>query len=580
MPRPPRRSLNNPPPPPPVPTAPTLPERTFVLDNGAYTLKAGFAPPPPTLSASSSSPATITDADSLQSCHQIPNMIARTKDKRTHIGLACNDPSIQWNDAVFRRPMEHGQIVSWEAQGAVWEAAFFGERGEQRGTDGGGKRDLSIGDDAGQTTLILTEAPNGLTSLQRNADEVVMEEFGFGGYVRTIAPGLNAFNDLHPLFGDTTDPISTSAPSTTPPSPSEPHECLLIIDSGFSHTTITPCYRGRPIQRAIRKIDFGGKHLTTLLREVVSVRHADLSQDLKVVNDLKEDVCFVSAAFGRDMQRSWVRVKVPRGVAEEVGRNGSHVRRKEMEEEGDGKGDDHNDGENGYEDDAMDVDHHNDTSNGSGLQQDTYNDPTRHDPVVDYILPDFVTRMRGAVATTYPSITEHTIAQRRRRLHNRLAANGHHSNGIVKTHDAQPTENVLTLGNETFTTPEIIFTPSILGSSQPGLSSAVMQSLATLPPALQATFLANVLCVGGTAALPGFTQRLQSEVRASVRDDWPVRVRRMKDPVGSTWLGGVRASWDRTESGVVRRYGVTREMYEEDGWVRCARRFAGLVDRD
>ena len=560
MPRPPRRSLN-PPAPPPALTAPSLPERTFILDNGAYTLKAGFAPSSP---SSSSLSTTITDAQLLQSCHSIPNVIARTKDKRTHIGSALNEPSIQWNDAVFRRPMEHGQIVSWEAQSAVWDASFFGERVAERDSD------VWIGDEAGETTLILTEAPNGLASLQRNADEVVMEEFGFGGYVRIIGQALNAYNDLHTLFGDTSNPDITS--TSTLFSPPQPHECLLVIDSGFSNTTITPCYRGRPIQRAIRRLDFGGKHLTNLLREVVSVRHADLSQDLKVVNDLKEDVCFVSQDFEGDMERSWVRAKVPKRLGDE-----RRAQKRELTGEDGDRGDREDGSEHDQDDegdegdyDAMDVDDHNGRPNG-----ERQNIRNRRGLVVDYILPDFVTRMRGAVAQTYSSISTHTLAQRQRRLHGKLGANG---NGIVKTHGAESTENILTLGNETFTTPEIVFRPLVLDSSQPGLTLTILQSLATIPPALQATFLSNVLCVGGTASLPGFTQRLQTDLRASVRDDWPVRVRKMADPVTGTWLGGVRCSWDRTETGVVRRFGVTREMYEEDGWVRCARKFAGLMD--
>ena len=82
-------------------------------------------------------------------------------------------------------------------------------------------------------------------------------------------------------------------------------ECLLVIDSGYSSTTITPTYNGRPLQRAVRRLDFGGKHLTNLLKETISVRYFDLHQDTKIVNDIKEDVCFVSHSFKSDMERTW-----------------------------------------------------------------------------------------------------------------------------------------------------------------------------------------------------------------------------------------------------------------------------------
>ena len=82
-------------------------------------------------------------------------------------------------------------------------------------------------------------------------------------------------------------------------------ECLLVIDSGYSHTTITPIFEGRAIQRAIRRLDFGGKHLTNLLKETISVRYFDLHQDTKIVNDIKEDTCFVSRDLKIDMEKTW-----------------------------------------------------------------------------------------------------------------------------------------------------------------------------------------------------------------------------------------------------------------------------------
>ena len=45
--------------------------------------------------------------------------------------------------------------------------------------------------------------------------------------------------------------------------------------------------------------------MTNLLKEVISVRYFDLHQDVKVVNDIKEDVCFVSQDFKADMEKTW-----------------------------------------------------------------------------------------------------------------------------------------------------------------------------------------------------------------------------------------------------------------------------------
>lgn len=93
--------------------APTT-NKTLVLDNGAYTIKAGLVPTDP-----SSSP-TYDD------CSVIPNCIARsTRDKCTYTASeldSCKD----FGELAFRRPVEKGFIVNWEAEKAIWEHEFMG----------------------------------------------------------------------------------------------------------------------------------------------------------------------------------------------------------------------------------------------------------------------------------------------------------------------------------------------------------------------------------------------------------------------------------------------------------------------
>lgn len=142
-----------------------LPATTFVLDNGGYAIKAGFA-------RTWSSP----DTDTLKRCHVIPNCLARTRDKRTHVGSQQNN-ILQWSEVTFRRPVERGQLVNWEAEKEIWDHSFFDEKTAHN--------DLFVKEPV-DTTLILAEAPNTMQALQRNADEIIMEEWGFGGYARVL----------------------------------------------------------------------------------------------------------------------------------------------------------------------------------------------------------------------------------------------------------------------------------------------------------------------------------------------------------------------------------------------------------
>lgn len=314
-------------------------------------------------------------------------------------------------------------------------------------------------------------------------------------------PSLNAYNDLHPLFEDAEAPKANSSLANLPV------ECLLVVDTGYSNATILPCFQGRPIQRAVRRLDLGGKHLTNLLKETISVRHFDLHQDTKIVNDIKEDVIYVTSNLRQDMERTW-------------------------------KG--------------------NRTINPTSQLQDREAIPQAAqagEARIDYVLPDGVNLLRGYA-----------------RRHDPSKAAGK----LYKQALAHPDTNeiVMTLGNERFTIPEILFNPADIGSKQPGLADCIVQSLTKLPPLVQATMLANTVVVGGNARIPGLVERLQDELRTKARVEWPVRVRRMQDPITSTWLGGARLASNHRDT--LRRIAVNREQYNEYGSSWLVRHFSSI----
>ncbi|KAJ5175454.1 Actin-like protein arp6 [Penicillium canariense] len=444
-----------------------LPDRTFVLDNGAYTMKAGYACEP------SSSP-----EEALSSCSSIPNALVKTRDNRVLIGAQLDTHVTDWNEAMFRRPVEKGYIVNWEAEREIWDQTFFEEKATAR------NKQLRIAAPE-DTTLILTEAPNNMPVLQRNTDEMVMEEWGFGGYVRCLGPTLNAWNEVHSLFGD---PLAKSDSDIMPV------DCLLVVDSGYSHTTVTPVYKGQALQRAIRRLDVGGKHLTNYLKEIVSMRQYNMVDETYIINEVKEAVCFVSNDFAGDMERTWK----------------ANRKRQDVES-----------------------------------------------VVVDYVLPDPNAHKKGFM-----------------RPHNPLLQAKKKKGALSGLSAEALSEDVLVLGNERFTVPELLFTPGDIGMKQAGVPDMILQSLSVLPPGLHAAFLANVLVVGGNASIPGFMERLENDLRQIASADCVVRVRRAEDPVHSTWLGGSRFASNREELGKVA---ITREEYQEYGSGWAGRRFAGMI---
>ena len=73
-------------------------------------MKAGFAASTPHLR--------------VEDCQIIPNCLAKDRGKHIWVGSQlekCND----FGEIAFRRPVEKGFLVNWEAEKAIWDNTFF-----------------------------------------------------------------------------------------------------------------------------------------------------------------------------------------------------------------------------------------------------------------------------------------------------------------------------------------------------------------------------------------------------------------------------------------------------------------------
>lgn len=80
-------------------------------------------------------------------------------------------------------------------------------------------------------------------------------------------------------------------------------ECQLVVDSGFSFTYAVPIFAGTPLKYAATRIDIGGKLLTNLLNEIISYKEYNLTGETLLVNDIKEQLCYVSMEFDSDLKK-------------------------------------------------------------------------------------------------------------------------------------------------------------------------------------------------------------------------------------------------------------------------------------
>ncbi|MEQ2203198.1 Actin- protein 6 [Xenoophorus captivus] len=219
---------------------------TLVLDNGAYWAKIGY---------------------SQEKVSVIPNCQFRSKTSRLKTFTANQLDEIKDPSGLFYiLPFQKGYLVNWDVQRKVWDHLF-------------GKEMFKV--EFADTSIIITEPYFNFTSIQESMNEILFEEYQFQSALRINTGSLGAHHYFH----------------------SKPSElCCLVVDSGFSFTHIAPYCRSKKLKEGIHRINVGGKLLTNHLKEIISYRQLHVMDETYVINQVKEDVCYVSQQFYKDME--------------------------------------------------------------------------------------------------------------------------------------------------------------------------------------------------------------------------------------------------------------------------------------
>lgn len=218
---------------------------TVVLDNGAYSAKIGY----------------ITEVIP----RVVPNCVIKAKTVRNRIFIGdqideCKDLS----GLYYLLPFQKGYLVNWDVERQVWEH-MFGKNGIQVNFDESG--------------VIMTEPYLNFRSVQEAVDEIFFEEYQVPFFLRCNPSYLSQYKQQKEVE----------------------NPCCVIVDSGYSFTHIVPYFKGKPLKQLLRRIDIGGKILTNHLKEVISYRQLMVMEETHVINQMKEDACFVSQDFYKDM---------------------------------------------------------------------------------------------------------------------------------------------------------------------------------------------------------------------------------------------------------------------------------------
>eukprot|EP01132_Coremiostelium_polycephalum_P000652 gene652-807_t len=417
--------------------------KVLIIDNGAHTLKISTSQP------------------SLDSPHIIiPNQVGKTS-KNENRNIVIGDELREYykfKDLKTKNPMERGFITDWSLEKEIWDYVFK-------------RDDLKI--KPSETSLLLIESPFAMEDIRKSLYQVVFESYKFKSLCLASSTTLGLINYRQE------NPKIQSSP------------CHLMVDCGYSSTLIAPHFQNSRLNYAIKRFDVGGKLLTNYLKEIVSLRHWDVMNETRLMNTIKERVCFLSLDFLKDLESS---------------RN-----------------------------------------------------PSSSPCKIDYMFPDF----KGNNNTGYIKTNEENKDQ--------LQQNENKDTEMKddNAQQQQQQEKVLTLTNERFSVPELIFNPSDVGINQAGLAESIVQSVNSTNPNLHIPLYSNIILLGGSTLFPNFKERLLLDLRKLVPESYNINIYQPEDPILCPIYGGIKFS----QQADFHKYSVSKAEYDEYGYILCNRRF-------
>merc|ERR1719158_1197391 len=124
-----------------------------------------------------------------------------------------------------------------------------------------------------------------------------------------------------------------------------------------------------------------------------------------------------------------------------------------------------------------------------------------------------------------------------------------------------PDGNIITLGNERFRCPEVLFQPSLIGKEASGIHDITFQSIMKCDVDLRRDLYANVVLSGGTTMFQGMGERMTKELTALAPSTMRIKVVAPPERKYSVWIGGSVMSSLST----FQQMWISKQEYDESG---------------
>merc|ERR1711871_612508 len=99
-----------------------------------------------------------------------------------------------------------------------------------------------------------------------------------------------------------------------------------------------------------------------------------------------------------------------------------------------------------------------------------------------------------------------------------------------------PDGQVITIGNERFRAPEVLFNPLMLGMEASGIHATTYNSIMKCDVDIRKDLYGNIVLSGGTTMYPGIADRVQKEVQALAPSTMKIKVVAPPERKYSVWI--------------------------------------------
>jgi actin-related protein len=124
-----------------------------------------------------------------------------------------------------------------------------------------------------------------------------------------------------------------------------------------------------------------------------------------------------------------------------------------------------------------------------------------------------------------------------------------------------PDGNVITVGNERFRCPEVLFQPSFIGKEAGGIHDTIFHSIMKTDVDIRRALYSNIVLSGGTTMFPGMGERMTRELAALAPSTMKIKVVALPDRKYSVWIGGSILSSLST----FQNMWISKQEYDESG---------------